>query len=343
MSDRSRSTKAGSLSPATHERPAHGVNHHGVRSTKAGSLSPATLHALPFRVPSGSFAQRKPGAYPRRHASVRARPRWPWPSLNEGRELIPGDTRLERRVVLNGREALNEGRELIPGDTGSTPAARRRRQRTLNEGRELIPGDTRPALRPAGPGEQRSTKAGSLSPATRRPRRPRGFLDRRSTKAGSLSPATPRTRPLGHAAQEVAQRRPGAYPRRHHPSEANAAAFMLSAQRRPGAYPRRHSSTLPGEFEPLSLNEGRELIPGDTSYTLIRRSTPGATLNEGRELIPGDTARPIEGRLMSLIAQRRPGAYPRRHARNAASAADSAAHAQRRPGAYPRRHVSNGT
>ena len=79
-------------------------------------------------------------------------------TLNEGRDVNPGDTAAVRRP-LTGSITLNEGRDVNPGDTrsGTRP---RHRLAPLNEGRDVNPGDT--WLVGATPvGVARSTKAGT--------------------------------------------------------------------------------------------------------------------------------------------------------------------------------------
>ena len=90
-----RSTKAGSLAPATLQRLAH-QRGDCARSTKAGSLAPATLD---------------------RHRRLRKKGE----TLNEGRELSPGDTSFISLAQYE-QSPLNEGRELSPGDTSSARA-----------------------------------------------------------------------------------------------------------------------------------------------------------------------------------------------------------------------------
>ena len=329
------------------------------RSTKAGSLSPATPRALGARwppaaplnegrelipgdtvgFPSNSLArtyaqrrpgayprrhvargsrhvgahpaQRRPGAYPRRHAIVRGsakeradhaqrRPgayprrhlhRRVWPLIPRRAQRRPGAYPRRHRTRRRSREApgrtLNEGRELIPGDT-----SRRCRWaiqgRPLNEGRELIPGDT--------------------NPETRHTRHTR----HRSTKAGSLSPATPVRWRRNTLADRTAQRRPGAYPRRH-ATFARRSARSAAAQRRPGAYPRRHvCCRASGCRRAIALNEGRELIPGDTGDAERRHAAAGLRSTKAGSLSPA-THPEVGYAKTGNAAQRRPGAYPRRH------------------------------
>ena len=308
-------------------------------------------------------AQRRPGAYPRRHPPPRRAPCWRRHPLNEGRELIPGDTRQEE----DGPGDV-AGRSTKAGSLSPATLRGRQRERLAGAERSTKAGSLSPATHAQG-GEdaeaaRRSTKAGSLSPATRPQRDPARGRRGRSTKAGSLSPAT-----LGHVAApsrktKVAQRRPGAYPRRHSPSRPRSTSppplnegreLIPGDTGQPGHHQHvgRARSTKAGSLspatrvaalqsicQPLSLNEGRELIPGDTSYGNMgekppknplnegRELIPGDTsgrgsqagrrrcaLNEGRELIPGDTSSRLRLVCTAMSAQRRPGAYPRRHRR----------------------------
>ena len=142
----------------------------------------------PGRSPGGSIS------YDRETAST----------LNEGRDRSPGDTHAQRRpgygdhVLRRVRAAwrpLNEGRDRSPGDTCEQAKPVRGAQRVwspLNEGRDRSPGDT-VSLRAGmwGNGQVRSTKAGTVVPATLL-----GVLlglarrRLRSTKAGTVVPAT---------------------------------------------------------------------------------------------------------------------------------------------------------
>ena len=81
-------------------------------------------------------------------------------SLNEGRDVNPGDTSADSGVPVPRLLALNEGRDVNPGDTR---AWRRpwRAPATLNEGRDVNPGDTRDRTRGSVGAHQRSTKAGT--------------------------------------------------------------------------------------------------------------------------------------------------------------------------------------
>ena len=172
-------------------------------------------------------------------------------SLNEGRDRSPGDTWERHRTRATPARPLNEGRDRSPGDTGpylpvhhvvavrstkagtvvpATPVpsvtslpdvvrlADGRRQRPLNEGRDRSPGDTtgeivEDVVGQWAPAIVRSTKAGTVVPATRpgqRRIRPHPHAPR-STKAGTVVPATQhRGAQTGvDTAMQVAQRRPG--------------------------------------------------------------------------------------------------------------------------------------
>ena len=135
-----RSTKAGASTPATPGLRALQVWLVPNRSTKAGASTPATLvngtHELRVVLP----AQRRPERQPRRHIdgcvrsvrsslrSTKAGASTPATlqrgtahplrllSLNEGRSVNPGDTRVS--YYNEGAPiALNEGRSVNPGDT----------------------------------------------------------------------------------------------------------------------------------------------------------------------------------------------------------------------------------
>ena len=62
-------------------------------------------------------------------------------SLNEGRDLNPGDTCRSLNHIVFRQASLNEGRDLNPGDTRGYNRVNRTPS-TLNEGRDLNPGDT---------------------------------------------------------------------------------------------------------------------------------------------------------------------------------------------------------
>ena len=134
------------------------------RSTKAGTVIPATrrLRVLHLRrVLSNALNEgrdRNPGDT--RHSS----------RSTKGRDRNPGDTRSWRPIAACISTALNEGRDRNPGDT-------RRSGLSLNEGRDRNPGDT--SARCA----SRSTKAGTVIPATRASR----LVKTSSTKAGTAA------------------------------------------------------------------------------------------------------------------------------------------------------------
>ena len=109
----------------------------------------------------------------------------------------------------------------------------RDRTPTLNEGRESNPGDTLGVGTERGVVAVRSTKAGSLTPAT-----PDGLGDGvgivvRSTKAGSLTPATLTSsgmkQMLPSTLNEGRESNPG-----DTGDYTDIDAFLMDAQRRPG-------------------------------------------------------------------------------------------------------------
>ena len=310
------------------------------RSTKAGSLSPATLGFFGVVRRTDDGRSTKAGSLsPATRGRGRRRPPSRLP-LNEGRELIPGDTRCGGTRSSSTRSTLNEGRELIPGDT---PPFRLRFRR----------------------GAWRSTKAGSLSPATQRVLGQSVVLAGRSTKAGSLSPATPappprserpRCRPLNEGRELIpgdtrsASRAPTGtnalnegrelIPGDTRPRAATAAAAD-AAQRRPGAYPRRHAWRTCWSAAPTTtLNEGRELIPGDTHLVGHRRVAPVNRSTKAGSLSPATPASSLSSLLIAWSAQRRPGAYPPATPAASRGIPYACSTAQRRPGAYPRRHAA---
>ena len=113
----SRSTKAGSLYPATLVRGAEELQSIQNRSTKAGSLYPATRLSTPG--PAGRGCP-----------------------LNEGRELIPGDTVAGGFGRGTEAERSTKAGSLYPATRPCAGCFAAKSLGTLNEGRELIPGDT---------------------------------------------------------------------------------------------------------------------------------------------------------------------------------------------------------
>ena len=111
-----RSTKAGMLSPATREAAATLARPDERRSTKAGMLSPAT---------PGGRNPRTPGRT----------------TLNEGRDVKPGDTSAMREVNPWGTIRSTKAGMLSPA---TQPACVNINHLAwaLNEGRDVKPGDT---------------------------------------------------------------------------------------------------------------------------------------------------------------------------------------------------------
>ena len=170
-------------------------------------------------------------------------------------------------------------------------------------------------LTPATPGlphglprqQHRSTKAGRLTPATRHQRLAEVQVGLRSTKAGRLTPATQtafqRAGVAARALNEGREINPGD----------TAASDVLR-------YRRQGRSTKAGRLTPAtpdswhgpllvrldrSTKAGR-LTPATRSRSARRRRSP-ASLNEGREINPGDTSH-IHALITAIwFAQRRPG------------------------------------
>ena len=191
-------------------------------------------------------------------------------------ERQPRRVRLARRS-RSAQPTLNEGRSVNPGDTHSLVGDR------VNEG---------PSVQSA---DQRSTKAGASTPATRAARRPQ-----RAAESGQIAQRRPERQPRRHHGPRLhllghnAQRRPERQPR-HTPK---AAAESCSAQRRPERQPRRHENTpvgrssalerRPFRFEsgtPRALNEGRSVNPGDTAKS-CKRVVSGPTIARPRAREP---------------------------------------------------------
>ena len=104
----------------------------------------------------------------------------------------------QRRLRLGaaahaGTQEHRHRRDRSPGDT-STGRARAAAAVPLNEGRDRSPGDTMEEHTPSPKDEERSTKAGTVVPATRADVTDwTGVSHSRSTKAGTVVPATPQT------------------------------------------------------------------------------------------------------------------------------------------------------
>ena len=210
-------------------------------------------------------AQRRPGAYPRRHVPAADPVRHPMDGRSTKAGSLSPATPAEGTSVPRRTAGAQRRPGAYPRRHTILIAHRAPRMFPLNEGRELIPGDTGARGRDRIPGRARSTKA------------------------GSLSPATPEKVTFRVALVDDAQRRPGAYPRRH-----NRAAAL-------------GPSTVPRSTKAGSLSPATPPRPLDAALPLLGRSTKagslspatrgscggvvsaGAALNEGRELIPGDT------------------------------------------------------
>ena len=139
-------------------------------------------------------------------------------------------------------------------------------------------------------------------------RRPSGTLNEgRDVNPGDTRSGSDRT-----ALPPLAQRRPGRESRRHSCFPAPNPR-RHTAQRRPGRESRRHSPrTAARSMGPATLNEGRDVNPGDTRCAR-RTARRGRTLNEGRDVNPGDTWSIGRGYRHRAVAQRRPGRESRRH------------------------------
>ena len=205
------------------------------RSTKAGTVIPATPAS---RDRAGATAAAAPleAAVP---ATLAWLPSSSW-QLNEGRDRNPGEAcrstkagtvipatprfdagTSEGREICHGAPALNEGRDRNPGDTASQPLRRRDR----GESSQI-----------------RSTKAGTVIPATPEPLRVAVVVGAaRSTKAGTVIPAT----------------RPG--------SRTLCTRTVI---------PRQTPATFAGRRGGGSLNEGRDRNPA----TQASRSTKAGTV-----------------------------------------------------------------
>ena len=233
-----RSTKAGSRTPATLTgRGARGRA--GRPALNEGRVAnPGDTSSRATAANWSRAAQRRPGREPRRHAPKVFRLSITAPIRSTKAGSRTPATRSRPMTAALGVTPLNEGRGANPGDTDrssgsdSQPASAQRRP-----GRD--PGDTaayssvggrlgsaqrRPgreprrhglALRLAGRGGGRSTKAGARTPATRAdvrypPRRPVSLNEGRGANPGD-TPFRAASPPHGSSAQ----RRPGREPRRH--------------------------------------------------------------------------------------------------------------------------------
>ena len=242
-----RSTKAGSLCPATPmtARLARGC---GFALNEGREFMPGDTPSRDHRLPSASSAQRRPGVYARRHLPLR--------------DHLRGQT-----VRSTKAGSLCPATPEVPGGGMSTAGHAQRRPGVYARRHS-------PRGRVRASDVARSTKAGSLCPATpgnwvpspssviSAQRRPGVYArrhlpetawirgrTRRSTKAGSLCPAT-----LARGAV--------------------AAEPSADAQRRPGVYARRHTMTARLARDCcFALNEGREFMPGDTGCS---RNSPTA-------------------------------------------------------------------
>ena len=159
------------------------------RSTKAGASTPATQAEYAFATDTITTAQRRPGPRPRQHEGWTAAIRRRAISLNEGRGLDPGNTRI-LRTPFTASSPLNEGRGLDPGNTASAAAS----------SEALVSAQRRPGPRPRQHMPPASASTSRAVIAQRRPGpRPRQHTTMtgsaavpltRSTKAGASTPAT---------------------------------------------------------------------------------------------------------------------------------------------------------
>ena len=120
------------------------------RSTKAGTVVPAT----------------------HRRMAVQRSPSSSRPPLNEGRDRSPGDTRAPAALVaqtVRGHRSTKAGTVVPATPCTKRCSVARLRKMALNEGRDRSPGDTGGIIVAFVGGRQaRSTKAGTVVPATRR-------------------------------------------------------------------------------------------------------------------------------------------------------------------------------
>ena len=260
----SRSTKAGTVVPATPARiRRNGHRYLQCRSTKAGTVVPATQGT---RIRHGQRAR-----------SSR--------STKAGTVVPATQGYSARHGAGSGSRSTKAGTVVpaTPEKDGRSTSGARRYLLPLNEGRDRSPGDTLGSARrrdrvAAASWYMRSTKAGTVVPATHPARLDAGralHRQARSTKAGTVVPAT---LDLAH----------------------------LSA-RSPSPGDTR-STCRPDPPGAGALNEGRDRSPGDTRCARRYARCPCPALNEGRDRSPGDTSRAccsVSGVLAA--AQRRPG------------------------------------
>ena len=308
-------------------------------------------------------AQRRPGTRPRRHRTTGAFQGLTVTTLNEGRGLGPGDTRL--RLFDDGPP---RGRSTKAGDSApATPAvsslvpsasdvAQRRPgtrpRRHERDGR-------RPVLR-----LPRSTKAGDSAPATPASRSTSIPTTRRSrsTKAGDSAPATLTIQwqelALGSALNEGRGLGPGDTPRDRDPvdvaglrsTKAGDSAPATRSPTDPGSA-RGGRSTKAGDSAPatptdstiVAVSYERSTKAGDSAPATPRIHWENRVACCGRSTNAGDSAPATQVvredfgyRVYS--AQRRPGTRPRRHPCGGRFVTGDTVIAQRRPGTRPRRH-----
>ena len=211
--------------------------------------------------------------------------------------MNPGDTRGGRSPRCRC-SSLNEGRDVNPGDT-RTGIACRSSFRTAQR-------------RPGRESRRHDSFAQAVSFALHAQRRP-GRESRRHLNSAldGSAPTTPLNEgrdvnPGDTSSRPTAGRRgtPLNEGRDVNPGDTWASSHVLdgvTAQRRPGRESRRHSSTFAQPApNASSLNEGRDVNPGDTRKRCS--SAPcRSTLNEGRDVNPGDTS----ARLAAMRSSRR--------------------------------------
>ena len=184
---RARSTKAGTKTPATREKPNHLVRP-VIRSTKAGAETPATHTSWALRYRTES-------------------------SLNEGRGRDPGDTRWVPAVHEPARLRSTKAGAETPATQPHVGRPGTGQLRSTKAGAET-PATPETVLDPADL-RARSTKAGAETPATPplRPRCPGGCNP--LNEGRGRDPGDTRCSDKILQALKRAQRRPGPRPRRH--------------------------------------------------------------------------------------------------------------------------------